>query len=375
MLRYLSAGESHGSFLNAIIEGLPSGVKIDTAYINKQLVRRLAGYGRGPRSKGIETDKIEILSGVRKGLSLGGPMALLIKNEDSSIDRLASITKPRPGHADLAGALKYNHKDIRNVLERASARETAIRTAVGAVCKLFLDSFGVNIISHVVNLGGIKAHTKSLSVDEIARKAESSELKCADHAAEKLIREEINKIKEAGDTLGGVFEVIITDVCPGIGSFAHYDRKLDAVLSAALMSIQAIKGVEVGIGFEFASKSGSQVHDEIIYSKQAGFKRKSNNAGGIEGGMSNGENIILRCVMKPIPTLKTPLESVDIKSKEKFKAQVERSDITAVPAASVVAEAAVAFELSKLYLEKFGGDSITESTANFKAYMRQLKEF
>jgi len=375
MLRYLSAGESHGKCLSAIIEGLPSSLKLEEAFINNELKRRLAGYGRGPRSKGIENDKVEFLSGIRNGLTLGSPLTLKINNNDSSIDKLAAISKPRPGHADLPGALKYNQEDIRNILERASARETAARTAVGAVAKIFLSHFQVIIASHVIALGGVDAHTKGLKLNDIIEKAENSDLRCADKAAEKLMKEEISKIENEGDTLGGIFEVIIGGVCPGIGSFVHYDRKLDAILTSALMSIQAIKGVEVGLGFEVAKKAGSQVHDEISYDKKKGFFRKTNNAGGMEGGMSNGEPIIMRCAMKPIPTLRKALESVDIKSKEKFKAQVERSDITAVPAAAVVAEAVVAFELAKLFIEKFGGDSMGEIERNYKAYLQQIEGF
>lgn len=375
MLRYLSAGESHGKCLSAIIEGLPSSLKLEEAFINNELKRRLAGYGRGPRSKGIENDKVEFLSGIRNGLTLGSPLTLKINNNDSSIDKLTAISKPRPGHADLPGALKYNQEDIRNILERASARETAGRTAVGAVAKIFLSHFQVIIASHVIALGGVDAHTKGLKLNDIIEKAENSDLRCADKAAEKLMKEEISKIENEGDTLGGIFEVIIGGVCPGIGSFVHYDRKLDAILTSALMSIQAIKGVEVGLGFEVAKKAGSQVHDEISYDKKKGFFRKTNNAGGMEGGMSNGEPIIMRCAMKPIPTLRKALESVDIKSKEKFKAQVERSDITAVPAAAVVAEAVVAFELAKLFIEKFGGDSMGEIERNYKAYLQQIEGF
>ena len=375
MLRYLSAGESHGKCLSAIIEGLPSSLKLEEAFINNELKRRLAGYGRGPRSKGIENDKVEFLSGIRNGLTLGSPLTLKINNNDSSIDKLTAISKPRPGHADLPGALKYNQEDIRNILERASARETAARTAVGAVAKIFLSHFQVIIASHVIALGGVDAHTKGLKLNDIIEKAENSDLRCADKAAEKLMKEEISKIENEGDTLGGIFEVIIGGVCPGIGSFVHYDRKLDAILTSALMSIQAIKGVEVGLGFEVAKKAGSQVHDEISYDKKKGFFRKTNNAGGMEGGMSNGEPIIMRCAMKPIPTLRKALESVDIKSKEKFKAQVERSDITAVPAAAVVAEAVVAFELAKLFIEKFGGDSMGEIERNYKAYLQQIEGF
>jgi len=375
MLRYLNAGESHGKCLVAILEGLPKGIKVDEDFINDELSRRLAGYGRSERARSIETDRIEFLSGIRKGLTIGSPIAIQIKNKDYKINELEEVTKPRPGHADLAGALKYNQRDIRNILERASARETASRVAIGALCKLFLKEFKVDILSHVVNIGGVEAHTKGLTFEQVKEKIKDSSLRCADKTAEKLMIEEIDKIKRAQDTVGGAFEVIAIGLPYGLGSHVHYDRRLDGRLAGGLMSIQAIKAVEIGLGFEFAKKSGSQVHDEIFYDRNKGFYHKTNNAGGIEGGITNGQPLIIRCTMKPIPTLISALESVDIKTKEPFKAQVERSDITAVPAAGVVAEAVVGFELAKAYLEKFGGDSLDETRRNFENYIQQLKEF
>lgn len=373
MLRYLDAGESHGSCLTAILEGMPAGLKLDTGFIDDQLAQRLAGYGRGPRAKSIETDKVEILSGIRNNLTIGAPVALMIKNKDHSIDKISQISRPRPGHADLAGALKYSQSDIRNILERASARETACRVAVGAICKQLLAEFDVEIISHVVNLGGVEAHTADLSFEKIKEGLKKSQLRCADKAAEKLMIEEINKITQTKDTLGGIIEIITAGVVAGIGSHVHYDRRLDGRLAGSLMSIQAIKGVEIGLGFEAAKRSGSQVHDAIYYGKEQGFYHKTNNAGGIEGGMTNGEDIVIRCVMKPIPTLGAPLDSVDLKTKEAFKAQVERSDTTAVPAAAVVAEAQLAFELARAYLEKFGGDALSETKANYQSYLKNIK--
>ncbi|MCK5305860.1 MAG: chorismate synthase [Candidatus Omnitrophica bacterium] len=375
MLRYLSAGESHGKCLIVILEAMPAGLPLSIEFINQELKKRLSGYGRGPRSKGIEDDKIEFLSGVRKNVTLGSPIAMRIKNRDYKIDVLGEISKPRPGHADLAGALKYNQKDIRNILERSSARETAVRVAVGAVCKLFLNEFGVDILSHVVSIGGVEADTKDLAFSEIKKRADKSSLRCADKTAEKLMRREIDKIKGEKDTLGGTFEIMAKGVPAGIGSHVHYDRKLDGRLALALMSIQAIKGVEIGLGFDAAQRAGSDVHDEIYYQKTKGFYHKTNNAGGIEGGMSNGEPIVVRCAMKPIPTLMEPLASVDINSKKPFRAQVERSDTTAVPAAAIVAESAVSFELVKGYLDKFGGDSMDELKRNFKGYIGQIKKF
>jgi chorismate synthase len=283
------------------------------------------------------------------------------------------VTRPRPGHADLAGALKYGMTDIRNVLERSSARETAMRVAVGAVCKRFLDEFGIGIVSHVIDIGGVYAKVDKLSPREIRRKTENSDLRCADHEAEKRMKKKIDDAAAAGDTLGGIFEIIVSGVPIGLGSYVHWDRKLDARLAGALMSIQAIKGVEIGSGFGVANRPGSLVHDEIFWTPKSGFFRKTNHAGGIEGGMSNGEDIMLRAAMKPIPTLMKPLRSVDLETKKPFKAAVERSDVCAVPAAGVVGESVTAFELADAMIEKFGGDSMDEMKRNFDQYQKQVQ--
>ncbi len=373
MLRYLTAGESHGKALLAILEGMPAGLKVSSDFINNELKKRQSGYGRGERQK-IESDTAEILSGLRNGETIGSPVSLLVKNTDARIDELPKIHSPRPGHADLAGAMKYGRRDMRDILERSSARETAARVAVGAVCKMLLLEFGIDIFSHVIHIGGIDAHTSSMSLSDIKRMASNSVLKCADKAAEKLMCEEIDKAAGDGDTLGGIFEVIITGQPAGLGSHVQWDRKIDARLAMSVMSIQAIKGVEIGAGFSLAKRMGSKAHDEIIY-KGGKFQRLSNSAGGIEGGITNGEPIIARAVMKPISTLKKPLKSVDIITKEETNAAVERSDICAVPSASVVAEGVCAFEVAALFLEKFGSDSLAEITKNYQNYIKMLEKF
>jgi len=384
MLRFLTAGESHGELLMGIIEGMPAGLLIRITDIDRDLSRRQVGYGRGSRMK-IEKDQVKLYSGVRWGRTLGSPVGLMIRNKDwenwrdkMSVDPMFlnsadPLTRPRPGHADLAGALKYNMADIRNILERSSARETAMRVAVGSVAKRMLEEFGIEVISHVLSIGGVYAKVPKISVHELKKRAEASEVRCADPDAEKRMMRKIDEAKAAGDTLGGVFEVIIKGVPVGLGSHAHWDRKLDARLASALMSVQAIKGVEVGAGFGVANRPGSQVHDEIFWNRKEGFYRKTNMAGGIEGGISNGEPIVLRAAMKPIPTLMKPLRSVDLASKRPFKASVERSDVCAVPAAGVVAEAAAAFEMASALVEKFGGDSIDEMKRNYSQYDKHLK--
>ncbi len=385
MLRYLTAGESHGQGLIGILDGYPAGIKVFAEDINKDLARRQVGYGRGNRML-IENDKAEILSGVRWGRSLGSPISLLIKNKDwlnwekaMSIsseyeDSVSPVTRPRPGHADISGMIKYRHNDIRNILERASARETAIRVAIGAVCKLLLKEFNIEIISHVTEIGSISINRMRLKTDEIQEKAELSLLRCADKDAEKKMIKRIDSAKRNGDSLGGVFEIIVTNPPIGIGSHTQWDRKINAGLSKAIMSIQAIKGVEIGLGFETAKLFGSDVHDEIFYDKKSKrFYRKTNNAGGIEGGMTNGEEIIIRAAMKPIPTLMKPLSSVDITTKKPFKASVERSDVCAVPAAGVVGEAVVAFEIANAMIEKFGGDSLSEMKRNYNGYIKYVR--
>ncbi len=391
VLRYLTAGESHGPQLTAIIEGLPAGIPVSAEGINSDLARRQRGYGRGGRMK-IETDTVEILSGVRWGETLGSPVTLVVVNRDWENwcekmspqavyrDDTCAVTRPRPGHADLTGALKYDHADVRNVLERSSARETAVRVAVGAVAKQLLGEFGIRIGGYVSAIGGVLVPPPCLPFEQLWRIAAESELFCCDRMYEEPLKKAIDAAKTAGDTLGGVIEVQVLGCPAGLGSHVQWDRKLDARLAMALMSIQAIKGVEVGLGFGVAERPGSEVHDEIFYdvAKLEGgalspVYRATNNAGGIEGGMSNGEPIVLRAAMKPIPTLYKPLRSVDMRSHEPFEAAVERSDTCAVPAALVVAEAVVAMEVASAFLEKFGGDSLTEIRRNYSGYCEQVR--
>jgi chorismate synthase len=384
MLQYLTAGESHGELLMGIIEGMPAGLLIRVTDIDRDLARRQAGYGRGGRMK-IEKDTVKIYTGVRWGKTLGSPLGLMIRNKDWEnwrdkmspdsmfLNTADPVTRPRPGHADLSGALKYGASDIRNILERSSARETAMRVAVGAVAKRLLEEFGIDVMSHVLSIGGVFAKVPDIPVAELKRRSEASELHCTDHEAEKRMMKKIDETRAAGDSLGGTFEVIVTGVPVGLGSHVHWDRKLDGRIAQALMSIQAIKGVEIGAGFGAAYKPGSQVHDEIFWNRKLGFHRRTNMAGGIEGGMTNGASIVLRAAMKPIPTLYKPLRSVDLQSKKPFKASVERSDVCAVPAAGVVAEATVALEIASAMVEKFGGDSIEEMKGNYRAYERGLR--
>jgi chorismate synthase len=394
VLRYLTAGESHGPALVAILEGMSSNVPVGAAEINSDLRRRMGGYGRGGRMK-IEQDEAQILGGIRHGKTLGSPIALLIQNRDwenwrnimapeadgaqDDTDRRV-MTRPRPGHADLIGGLKYDHQDLRNVLERASARETAARVAVGAVCRCLLGQFGVQIVSHVVEMGGVRAESKGLTAAEIVAQAESSPVRCADPEATAAIMTKVDEARARGTSLGGVFEVLVVDPPVGLGSYVHWDRRLDGRLAQALMSIQAIKGVEIGLGFEISRRFGSEVQDEIFYrapepgaSGGEGFHRRTNFGGGLEGGMTTGQPIVLRVAMKPLSTQYKPLASVDVVTKEASKAGVERSDITAVPAAGVVGEAVVAFVLAQALCEKFGGDSLAEMQRNHTAYVAHLK--
>jgi chorismate synthase len=384
MLRYLSAGESHGPELTAIIEGLPSQLPLSIEKINHQLWRRQQGYGRGGRMK-IETDRVEITSGLRFGKTLGSPLTLHVTNRDwknwqdrMAVDGeppadLAVITKPRPGHADLAGALKYAHEDVRNVLERASARNTATLVAVGAVARQLLEVFGIHVYSHLVQIGPVQVGPLQGSIEEIAARAERSEVRVADPEKEAEIIELIKRTRKEGNSLGGIFEVVVTGVPVGLGSYSMPDRRLDARLAGALMGIQAIKGVEIGLGFEAARRVGSEVHDEIFYEKDRGFYRETNGAGGIEGGISNGEPIVVRAAMKPIPTLYKPLRSVDLKTKESYEATVERSDVCAAPAAAVVGEAVTAWTVAQAFCEKFGGDSLEEMKRNYESYLAAVK--
>jgi len=375
MLRYLTSGESHGKCMLTILEGMPSGVAIDERMVKGELTRRMLGYGRGKRMA-IESDKVEILSGLRKGRTIGSPIAMMIRNIDSSMDRLQAVLNPRPGHADLTGALKYNFGDIRNVLERASARDTVSRVAVGAVSKILLAEFGIRIASHVVMIGGVEADTEGLTFGKTLALAERSPVRCADAAASKLMCDEIDKACEAGDTLGGIIEVIINGVPPGLGSYSQWDRRIDGTLARAILSIQAIKGVSFGLGFETAELAGSLVHDEIFYDrKKKCFYRKTNNAGGVEGGMTNGEDIVMRAVMKPIATLRKALSSANIRTKSPVRATVERADVCAVPAAAVIAEGVSAVEIANAMLEKFGGDSLGEMRRNYEGYIKQVRGF
>lgn len=388
MLRYLTAGESHGKGLVGILEGIPAGLKLSTDDIDRQLKRRQAGYGRGKRME-IEKDKVEIISGVRLGKTLGSPIALLVKNLDwenwqevmtaeerkTTSQNISPLTHPRPGHADLAGAIKYNFDDLRNVLERASARETAVRVAIGAICRRFLAEFKIRIYSRVIQIGRIKDVSQWPPTEASYQMIEDSPLRCLDKTTETKMIALIDSAKEKGDTLGGVFEVIILNLPVGLGSYVQWDLKLDARLAYALMSIQAIVGVEIGLGFTAAEKFGSQVQDEIFYEQsEKRFFRPTNNAGGIEGGMSNGEPIILRAAMKPISSLGKPLSSIDIVSKEPVKAIKERADICALPAASVIGEAVAAFEIAKAMRDKFGGDSLVETKRNYSGYLDYVKK-
>ncbi|MFT9493832.1 chorismate synthase [Anaerosolibacter sp.] len=369
MFRLLSAGESHGKGLVGVLEGFPSNVKIDIEEINEDLARRQKGYGRGGRMK-IENDRVIILSGIRGSMTLGSPISFLIENKDyenweSFMNPVAvdaetkKVTAPRPGHADLTGAIKYGFKDIRNVLERSSARETAVRVAIGSLARQLLEPFGIQVVSHVTAIGEASLPDKVEDIGKI-RMAEASEVRCCDAAVESAMIEEIKSAKEEGNSLGGIFEIHITGVPVGLGSYVQWDRKLDAKLAQALMSIQGIKGVEIGYGFENAQRKGSLVHDEIFYEENRGYFRGSNHAGGIEGGMSNGENIIIRCAMKPIPTLYTPLRTVDIETLETVLATVERSDTCAVPAASIVGEMVAIAVIAQEFLRKYGSDSFDE---------------
>jgi len=371
-IRYLTAGESHGKALITIIDGMPRGLRLDPDYINAELKKRMAGFGRGKRML-IETDAAEIISGTRKGKTLGSPISILIKNKDCKIEKLHSVDFPRPGHADLAGLLKFGAKDARDILERASARETASRVATGAIFKTLLGHFGIEILSHVVMIGGVRSG-KKFSFTRIKNLANKSPVRCVDWATSRLMCLEISKAKSEGDTLGGIFEVIAKSVPPGLGSYTQWDKRLDANLSRALMSIPGVKGVEIGCGFRVAENRGSGVHDEITFNRKTKkFRRLSNNAGGMEGGISNGEDIVLRAAMKPIATLAKPLGSVNIKTKRQAKAQVERADVCVVPSSGVIAESVSAIEIARAFMEKFGGDSIPETERNFKGYIKQVK--
>lgn len=387
-MRYITAGESHGPELTTIIEGLPAGMPLSAEDINKELRRRQTGYGRGGRML-IEKDQVRITSGVRHGKTLGSPVTLVVENKDwknwtkvmgieevtEKEAKMRRVARPRPGHADLVGGMKYHHNDLRNVLERSSARETTMRVAIGAVAKKLLQELGIEVAGHVTKLGGIQATIpEGLTVSQVRELSEASDIRVVDPKVEQDIRDLIDQTKKNGDTIGGTVEVLVGGVPAGLGSYVQWDTKLDAKIAQAVVSINAFKGVEFGLGFEMANLPGSKVMDEILWEKEKGYTRRSNNLGGFEGGMTNGEVIIVRGVMKPIPTLYKPLQSVDMDTKEPYKASVERSDSTAVPAASVVCESVVATTIANEILEKFGHDSfeeLVEQVADYRTYLTQ----
>jgi chorismate synthase len=404
MLRYFTAGESHGESLVAFISGVPAGLSVDQAFLDRELWRRQQGFGRGGRMK-IETDKAHIVSGVRHGKTIGSPIAILLENKDwknwqeslpvesGDPEKHKRVASPRPGHADLAGALKYNFPEARYILERASARESAARVAVGAIAKLFLRELGIEVLSHVIAVGKATLGNAEVSWEKLQQLHAKPEvlLNCADPESEQRMKAEVDHALRTGDSIGGVFEVVAHNVPPGLGTFAQWDERLDGLLAQAVMSLQAVKGVEIGTAIESALSLGSAVHDEIGYNKAdkandkskektgdshfTGFTRASNHAGGIEGGISNGQDILVRGYLKPISTLRRPLGSVDFTTREPVKAAYERSDVCVVPAAGVAAEAMVALTLARCALEKFGGDSIVETRRNFVGYQQQLREF
>ena len=394
MLRYLTAGESHGPALTAIVEGMPAGVPVTPAAITRDLQRRMQGYGRGGRMR-IERDAVEIQAGVRHGKSLGSPIALTIRNRDwenwrrtmaveaegeAGAGERPPVTRPRPGHADLGGGLKFGQHDLRNILERASARETAARVAVGAVCKCLLREFAIEVIGHVVNMGGVPAQTNGLGPGEIREHSEESPVRCADPLATRAIMAKVDEAQAKGTSLGGIFEVLVLNLPIGLGTHVHWDGRLDGRLAQSLMSIQSVKGVEIGPAFEAARRFGAEVQDEIFYDaaraeRSGGFYRTTNFAGGLEGGITTGQPLVLRAAMKPISTQLTPLTSVDVLTKEARAAGIERTDITAVPAGAVVGEAVVAFEIARALREKFAGDSLEEMRRNFDAYLEQLRRY
>lgn len=383
-LRYLTAGESHGPALSVIVEGLPAGLRVTPDDISLELARRRQGYGRGARMK-LEGDELEILGGVRHGLTLGSPVAVLIRNtewekwsEAMSIEPVDSppgpLTRPRPGHADLVGMLKYGHRDARNVLERASARETAARTVAGSLARRLLSEIGVGIVSHVVSIGDAGSDSQEIPGPHSQEKIDESVVRCIDAGAEARMIAAIEAAKADGDTLGGVFEIVAHGLPPGLGSYVHWDRKIDGRLAQALLSINAMKGVGVGEGFDAAQHPGSQAHDEILWDEDRGYHRPTNRSGGIEGGVTTGDPLRVRVAMKPLSTLRKPMRTVDIETKEEAVAIVERTDTCAVPSACVIGEAIVAYVLADAALEKLGSDSVEEFTAAHSAWLEMLKK-
>ena len=382
MLRYLTSGESHGKSLISILAGIPSNIELNISEINAELKKRQGGYGRGGRMK-IEQDKINILGGVRGKKTLGGPISIEIKNKDyenwikymnpiEDVDfETKKVNNVRPGHADLVGCLKYDFTDARNVLERSSARETASKVAVGAICKQVLKNFDIDFTSHVVQIGSVKDNN-IYKFDYIKENVDKSEVRCVNKEVEEKIIKEIDKVKSEGDTLGGIVEIRVKNLIPGLGSYTQFDKKIDGELAMHLMSVQAIKGVEIGIGFDVANNPGSSVMDEIYYDVEDGIKRKTNRLGGIEGGMTTGEEVLIRCAMKPIPTLYKPLNSININTLESYSASIERSDNCAVPACSIVCENVVAFVICKYLLDKIGGDNLADLKTNYNSYVQRL---
>ena len=372
MIRFLTGGESHGKSLTGIIDGIPANLKIDISFINVELKRRQMGYGRSIRMQ-IENDEIIVLSGVNNGLTTANPITISIKNRGRNIE-LVEVTKPRPGHGDLVGALKYNQNGGRNILERASARETAMRVALGSICKLLLREFDIRIYSHIINIGGIDStinYYNGLKIEELS-KADNSVIRVIDKKSEENMIKKIEKANEEGDTLGGTLEIIVENVPVGLGSHTNWDTKLDGRLAGAIISIQGMKSVEFGLGTLAASTKGSKFQDEIIFDN--GFKRKTNNAGGLEAGITNGEDIIIRATMKPIPTLRKPLDTIDMNTKENTTAQFERSDVCAVPSASIVAESMIAYILADEFMKKFGGDFLEEIRINYQNYLKYIEK-
>ena len=391
MLRYFTSGESHGEALVAFLSGLPAGLVVDQAFVDRELWRRQQGFGRGGRMK-IESDRAHFLSGVHHGQTIGSPIAVLLENRDwqnwkeslpvetGDPEKHKRVASPRPGHADLAGALKYDFTEARYVLERASARESAARVAVGALAKLLLRELGVEVLSHVIAVGAVSIADREIAWEQIEPLSRKDEilLSCADAEAEQRMKEEVENVLRTGDSVGGVFEVVAHNVPPGLGSYVQWDERLDAQLAAAVMSLQAVKAVEIGSGIQAAHSPGSAVHDEIGYQREAGFAgftRTRNNAGGLEGGVSNGQEVRVRGYLKPISTLRRPLQSVDFATREPVKAAYERSDVCVVPAAGVAGESMVALTLARCALEKFGGDSMKETKRNFQGYLEQLKNY
>lgn len=377
MIRWLTSGESHGKGLSVIIENLPAGIPLRVEFINNELSRRQKGYGRGKRMN-IEKDHVEIVSGVRHGKTIGSPINLFIVNKDfenwkeimqvEPVETTDKVTAPRPGHADLAGVLKYGFDDVRNVIERASARETAARVAAGAVFKLLLKNFEIEFYSHTVAIGKINISERKRELIEI----ENTPLRCLDPDKEKEMVSLIDEARIKGDTLGGISEIVAAGVCPGLGSYAHYDKRLDAGIAQAMLSIPSVKGVEIGDAIDNSRRFGSEVHDEIFFNKNRSFYRETNRAGGIEGGISNGEDIIVRLVVKPIPTLGKPLHSVDISTKEERLAQKERADVCVLPAVGVIAESMLAFVIANALVEKFGGDCLDDIKSNYESYINRI---